>query len=159
MDRPWSLSSCLCSSGVVRDQAVPADLVAVSPQARGLTECFPAAVLDLDASRGVLAWHEADLDIGGVLGLSPEVPAVPEHRRRFPHRDAAPVVLRAVRAALEDASARARFEDDLTAADRVIARPPAPDTRRPGREGVLDRAGHVERHRQRLSHGYSPRSV
>src|ERR1700712_5970761 len=118
MGRPWSLPSCLRSSGVVRDQAVPADLVAVSPQARGLAERFPAAVLDLDASRGAFLGHEADLDVGGVLGLAPEVPAVPEHRRRFPSGDAAPVVLRAVRAALEDAAPWARLEDDLTAGDR-----------------------------------------
>src|SRR3954454_4803116 len=140
MGRPWSLRSYLRSSDVVRDQALPAALVALSPQSCGLTECLPAPVLDLDPGRGAFPWHEADLDLGGVLGLAPEVPAVPQHRGRFPHRDAAPVVLGAVRAALEDAATRAGLEDDLPSGDGVIARPPGRDARRPGREGVLDRA-------------------
>src|SRR6516162_3984697 len=80
---------------------------------------------------------EPDFDLGAHRGvrlpLAVEVPADHETLRRFPHQHLADIGLRAVLAQLVPAPAQAWFQDrrlHRRLADRVGARPPAPEARR-----------------------------
>src|SRR5215472_5185855 len=82
-----------------------------SPTVKGI----PAAVLELDPGGAVAVGQEPDLDLGGVAGVSEDVPEVDKASGRLPHQDRPPVDLVSVGIPLEDAATGPWFEDEAGA--------------------------------------------
>src|SRR5258706_14037052 len=93
-------------------QRRPATVVPGAPVLAIGAECFPAAVLDLDACGGVAAVDELDLDLGRIGPIAVKVPEVAEALRRLPDRDLAPVVLETAGRPLEDSATGPAFQED-----------------------------------------------
>src|SRR5438270_644750 len=114
---------------------------------------------DVVPGRRVALFDEVDLPFGRMAGIGGDVPEVAEPVRTLPDRDLAPLDLDPGRRALEDAATGPALEHDLEAlfgADRVGDGPPARGARGPDREGVVGRAGHLERDPDRFDHRPRP---
>lgn len=91
----------------------PATPVAIAAGLADRTEPFPAAVLDLYLCRASapVGWQEADLDLGGIGSVHPQVPLVHQPVGWLPGSDLTPIMFEASRCALEDPPAVARLEE------------------------------------------------
>src|SRR5262249_34738174 len=96
----------------VRQQTGPTGLIARSPRRGPIAESVPPAVLDLDPRAATPRGLEANLHLGRVGRVRPQVPAVHAAPRRLPGEHATPIVLDPFGRTFEDPTADPRLERD-----------------------------------------------
>src|SRR5271167_3634457 len=115
-------------------------MVGLAPNRSIGAEALPSGLNDVEPAPAFAEVDERELDFGGLHGVTADVPGVAKSTRWAPPGHDAPIDLRTIGGALENAPAQPGFEDDNSArvaGSRVPLRPPSPYAGRPHLERVV----------------------